>query len=53
MNGVFIFRGIRPRHFPVDDQGRSDDDPLSYLDEIGKELLPIAEAHYHDTTRRQ
>jgi type I restriction enzyme, R subunit len=27
--------------------------PFSVLDEIGKELLPIAEAHYHDTTRRQ
>ncbi|MPN03761.1 hypothetical protein SDC9_150995 [bioreactor metagenome] len=27
--------------------------PLSALDEIGKELLPVAEAHYHDTNRRQ
>lgn len=27
--------------------------PLSVLDEIGKELLPIAEAHYHDMERGQ
>jgi hypothetical protein len=27
--------------------------PLSALDEIGKELLPVAEAHYHDTNQRQ
>jgi len=27
--------------------------PLSVLDEVGKELLPIAEAHYHDMERRQ